>query len=68
MADWQDWRYKCEKCGHTQTKSLKEVDWDAHPFNESAADMNRSIEANMKCPECGSNGPFDKQGRAFGRE
>lgn len=61
---WESWWYQCESCGNRQKALLREIDWDDHPVDASAADMNRRTERDMRCTHCGSTGPFQKQGRA----
>ena len=64
MGNWEDWWFVCKKCGERHRTGLKELDWDAVPFNHSAQDQNRNIEKGWTCDVCGSM-EFQKDGRAL---
>ncbi|MBF0583625.1 MAG: hypothetical protein HQL80_05235 [Magnetococcales bacterium] len=63
MADWINVWYHCSKCGSEKKVQMRELDFDARPFDHDALDMNIRTERNLRCKKKSCHGKMIKSGR-----
>ena len=63
MADWIYVWYHCTACGSEQKVQMRDLDFDARPFNQDALDMNIRTERGLRCQTPSCSGQMTKAGR-----